>query len=152
MMYLTSFRVRRPSLQGGVSNILSPKIPQQKITLKPQYLFIKPTAQKSKSNIAPMSVIPIWLLAAMPAIADDNDIRAFQADDPVISTLFSVAIVALSVITLGVAYLSFTSWNDSRLEKEDKERYSSQQTIAGKPKKKLTAKPTPSTKGFGGKK
>jgi hypothetical protein len=142
----------RPSLQGGVTKILSPNIPQQKITLKPRHLVIKPTAQSSKSNIEPLSVIPIWLLVAMPAIADDNDIRAIQADDPVIGTLFSVAIVALSVITLGVAYLSFTSWNDSRLEKEDKDRYSSQQTIAGKPKKKLTAKPTPSTRGFGGKK
>ena len=29
---------------------------------------------------------------------------------------------ALAVVTLGVAYLSFTSWNDGRLEEEDRRR------------------------------
>jgi hypothetical protein len=28
-------------------------------------------------------------------------------------------------VTLGVAYLSFTSWNDSRIEKEDRRRVES---------------------------
>jgi len=33
------------------------------------------------------------------------------------------AVAALSVVTLGVAYLSFTSWQDSRLEAEDRARF-----------------------------
>lgn len=43
-------------------------------------------------------------------------------DDPLISIMFSLAIVALSVLTLGVGYLSLTSWLDSRQEEEDRRK------------------------------
>lgn len=35
------------------------------------------------------------------------------------------AVAALSVVTLGVAYLSFTSWNDTRTEAADRARFDS---------------------------
>lgn len=35
------------------------------------------------------------------------------------------AVAALTVVTLGVAYLSFTSWNDSRTEAADRARFDS---------------------------
>lgn len=34
----------------------------------------------------------------------------------------AAAIAALVVVTLGVAYLSFTTWNDGRVEEEDRRR------------------------------
>lgn len=37
----------------------------------------------------------------------------------------SAAVAALTVVTLGVGYLSFTSWNDSRIENEDRRRVDS---------------------------
>lgn len=43
-------------------------------------------------------------------------------DDPVIGILFSLAVVALTVLTLGVGYLSLTSWLDSRQEEEDRRK------------------------------
>ncbi|KAI3424818.1 hypothetical protein D9Q98_008204 [Chlorella vulgaris] len=50
------------------------------------------------------------------------------AQDPnelIFTALFTIAIAALTVVTLGVAYLSFTSWNDSRMEAEDRKRIDS---------------------------
>jgi hypothetical protein len=43
-------------------------------------------------------------------------------DDPLISIMFSLAVVALTVLTLGVGYLSLTSWLDSRQEEEDRRK------------------------------
>ena len=43
-------------------------------------------------------------------------------DDPVISILFTLAVIALSVLTLGVGYLSLTSFLDSRQEEEDRRK------------------------------
>jgi hypothetical protein len=43
-------------------------------------------------------------------------------DDPVISILFTLAVVALSVLTLGVGYLSLTSFLDARQEEEDRRK------------------------------
>jgi hypothetical protein len=39
-------------------------------------------------------------------------------DDPVISVMFTLAVVALSVLTIGVAYLSISSFLDQRQEEE----------------------------------
>ena len=39
-------------------------------------------------------------------------------DDPVVSVMFTLAVVALSVLTLGVAYLSISSFLDQRQEEE----------------------------------
>ena len=41
-------------------------------------------------------------------------------DDPVVTALFTLATVALSVVTLGVGYLSILSWLDSRQESQDR--------------------------------
>ena len=41
-------------------------------------------------------------------------------DDPVVTALFTLATVALSVVTLGVGYLSISSWLDSRQESQDR--------------------------------
>jgi len=42
--------------------------------------------------------------------------------DPVVTAAFSLATLALGAVTLGVAYLSLASWNDSRLEAEERKR------------------------------
>ncbi|MEW5309418.1 MAG: hypothetical protein WDW38_001307 [Sanguina aurantia] len=42
-----------------------------------------------------------------------------QTNDLLISIAFTLVVAALSVVTLGVAYLSFSTWNDGRLESED---------------------------------
>lgn len=77
-------------------------------------------------------------------------------DDPVVSVLFVVATIALSVVTLGVAYLSFDSWQSSRQESQDRLRSDRVVTSDGSMKKDKTAakkgSPAPATsKGFGGK-
>lgn len=41
-------------------------------------------------------------------------------DDPAVTALFTLATVALTVVTLGVGYLSLMSWLDSRQESEDR--------------------------------
>jgi hypothetical protein len=43
-------------------------------------------------------------------------------DDPVISVMFTLAVVALSVLTIGVAYLSISSFLDQRQEEEVRRR------------------------------
>jgi hypothetical protein len=43
-------------------------------------------------------------------------------DDPVVGAMFTLAVVALSVLTLGVAYLSISSFLDQRQEEEDRKK------------------------------
>ena len=50
------------------------------------------------------------------------DASAPAPDDPVIGVMFTLAVVALSVLTLGVGYLSISSWLDSRQEEEDRRK------------------------------
>ncbi|KAL4537160.1 hypothetical protein Ndes2526B_g04928 [Nannochloris sp. 'desiccata'] len=71
------------------------------------------------------SVAPAWAEDAFTsAIPAATDVAGPAPDDPVITVMFSLAVVALSVVTLGVAYLSLSSWNDSRQENEDRLRTS----------------------------
>ena len=48
--------------------------------------------------------------------------QAPAPDDPIVSVMFTLAVVALSVLTLGVAYLSISSFLDQRQEEEDRKR------------------------------
>lgn len=52
----------------------------------------------------------------------DVDMSVPAPDDPVIGVMFTLAVVSLSIVTLGVAYLSITSWLDSRQEEEDRRK------------------------------
>lgn len=56
------------------------------------------------------------------AVAPLDSISAPAPDDPVIGVMFTLAVVALSVLTLGVGYLSISSWLDSRQEEEDRKK------------------------------
>lgn len=81
-------------------------------------------------------------------------------DDPVIAVLFGIATVALAIVTLGVAYLSFESWRASQQESQDRLR-SERQTSVGvgssasdneeKGKRKKGPPASASSKGFGSK-
>ena len=46
----------------------------------------------------------------------------YDVNDPVVTAVFTLATVALSVVTVGVAYLSITGWIDSRNEEAEKKR------------------------------
>lgn len=59
----------------------------------------------------------MWL--GVPGASADE---AASNPDIATSVLFFTAIAALSVLTVGVAYLSITSWLDDRQEKKDSER------------------------------
>lgn len=73
------------------------------------------------TGVSLASVAPSWAEDAFTsAVPASTDVAGPAADDPVITVMFTLAIVALSVVTLGVAYLSLASWNDSRLENEDR--------------------------------
>lgn len=88
-------------------------------------------------------------------------VAANDQTDLVFTVLFTIAVCALTVVTVGVAYLSFISWNDSRLESEDRSRFDANglrssggngaspanPKKAGKP-----AKAAKDSKGFGSKK
>lgn len=97
------------------------------------------------------------LLATLPSRADEiasEEVAPVlvSGTDPVISILFGVASVFLTIVTLGVGYLSLTSWLDSRREEEDRVRAKSTPravpTISKEPKKAKQS--TESTnKGFG---
>ena len=56
------------------------------------------------------------------AVAPLDSISAPAPDDPIIGVMFTLAVVALSVLTLGVGYLSISSWLDSRQEEEDRKK------------------------------
>ncbi|GAB4821418.1 hypothetical protein N2152v2_008464 [Parachlorella kessleri] len=96
---------------------------------------------------------------AAAAVADQ--LGGTDPGNVVISILFTTAIAALTVLTLGVAYLSFTSWNDSRLEAEDRKKAGglspvasgSRQPGSGSSKKaKKSPQEAADFKGFGPKK
>ena len=61
------------------------------------------------------------VLSAAAASADATQ-PIYDVNDPVITAVFSLATVALSVLTLGVAYLSITGWIDSRNEEAERKR------------------------------
>ncbi|PSC73689.1 hypothetical protein C2E20_3040 [Micractinium conductrix] len=92
---------------------------------------------------------------AVPPVAIDQaaadvfwgaqEAAASDPTDVVFTGLFTIAVAALSVVTLGVAYLSFSSWNDSRLEAADRARFDSSgygrfKNPDGTPKSSGTAK------------
>lgn len=63
--------------------------------------------------------------ASAQAVAAADAVAAAFADDPinlVIAVLFGGAVLALSIVSLGVAYLSFVSWTDGTTEKQDRQR------------------------------
>ena len=76
-----------------------------------------------------------WVLPPPPGIATPATCAAANPRQPLpavsvrartaVCLLLLPAVGALSVVTLGVAYLSYTSWNDSRLEAEDRRRVES---------------------------
>ncbi|KAL4437311.1 hypothetical protein ABPG75_004450 [Micractinium tetrahymenae] len=101
-------------------------------------------------------------MAGPPPAAAADAFAAAQAaaeSDPtnlVFTALFTIAVAALSVVTLGVAYLSFTSWNDSRMEAADRARFDSSSfrpsgngSTAPKKAKAAPAKEPEEFKGFG---
>lgn len=60
--------------------------------------------------------------ASVSAAAADAAAPIYNVDDPVVTAVFSLATVALTVLTLGVAYLSITSWIDSRNEEAERKK------------------------------
>ena len=61
------------------------------------------------------------VLSAAAASADASQ-PIYDINDPVVTAVFTLATVALTVLTLGVAYLSLTGWIDSRNEEAEKKR------------------------------
>lgn len=80
-----------------------------------------PAFSRTRSTTTATKALDDTVLSAAAASADAAK-PIYDIDDPVITAVFSVAIVALSVLTLGVAYLSLTSWIDSRNEEAERKR------------------------------
>ena len=89
--------------------------------------------QISRMRSTPRISRPRPSSTATPALENDTVLSAaaasadaakpiYDIDDPVITAIFSVAIIALSVLTLGVGYLSITGWIDSRNEEAERKR------------------------------
>ena len=72
-------------------------------------------ARKGKGTVRVAAFEDTTAQAAVPASLP-------APDDPVVSVLFTLAVVALSVLTLGVAYLGITSFLDQRQEEEDRKK------------------------------
>ena len=70
-------------------------------------------ARKGKGTVSVAAFEDTTAQAAVPASIPAQD-------DPVVSVLFTLAVVALSVLTLGVAYLGITSFLDQRQEEDRK--------------------------------
>ncbi|CAG9461916.1 unnamed protein product [Pedinophyceae sp. YPF-701] len=79
---------------------------------------------KSKARVSPLGLLaPLsGMLLAAPAIADVVD-DGVPPPDPLVTFLFVIAVAALVVVTGGVVYLSFTSWQDQRKEDADRAAY-----------------------------
>eukprot|EP00887_Chlorella_sp_A99_P005829 scaffold1.g5829.t1 len=118
---------------------------------------IAPYRLRNRRSAAPLAV---QQLAEMAETALESDAGG---TDIITSILFTAATVALSLITLGVAYLSFLSWQDSTTEEQDRQRIRGKPMPVGEPKpvggeaeadggsKKAKRKPqaAASSKGFG---
>lgn len=84
------------------------------------------------SKVSPISIpfLELPANAVEDMVVNDTQIidtaataaAVLDSNDPVISVLFTAAVVALSIVTVGVAYLSLATWNDSRQESEDRLR------------------------------
>lgn len=141
------------------------------------YQFSRYSAQLSLLGSLPATIAIKPAFAAEPdlgtaqqaaaATASDFGQAAVQAagdltnspENIVISILFTTAIAALTVVTLGVGYLSYTSWMDSRTEAEDRKKAGGLSPIAsgmsaGDQARKAKKQPqeAASAKGFGKKK
>lgn len=92
-------------------------------------------AAASRSPPTPANRRPLLRTTTTATAALDNDTvlsaAAASADaaapiydinDPVVTAVFTLATAALSVLTLGVAYLSLTGWIDSRNEEAERKR------------------------------
>lgn len=81
----------------------------------PRALACRAPARRSQTRRLPL-----------PPAADPSSAVGAAADaalaDPVVTAAFSLATLALGAVTLGVAYLSLASWNDSRIEAEERKR------------------------------
>mmetsp|Transcript_28002 Transcript_28002/g.50068 ORF Transcript_28002/g.50068 Transcript_28002/m.50068 type:complete len:212 (-) Transcript_28002:69-704(-) len=91
----------------------------------------------------PASSAALWLL--IPFAAQAEDVVEGGSGDLLVSIAFTISVLALGVVTLGVAYLSFMQWNDGRQEKKDQEelgraKISSPANAAGAKKGKTSKK------------
>ncbi|KAF5839336.1 hypothetical protein DUNSADRAFT_1020 [Dunaliella salina] len=109
---------------------------------------------KPLQNDVPVLALGVISLAASslvaPLVAMAEDVQETQAEagalvsqasqasqsasDTFVSVAFTIVIVLLTIVTLGVAYLSLVSWLDSR--EENKARLESSQSIRGLPSEK----------------
>lgn len=84
-----------------------------------------PLAARPRSSRTNQSKIPAiendTVLSAAAASADAAQ-PIYDVNDPVVTAAFSLATVALTILTLGVAYLSITGWIDSRNEEAERKR------------------------------
>ncbi|KAK9845408.1 hypothetical protein WJX81_005777 [Elliptochloris bilobata] len=81
-----------------------------------------------------------------------------QSADWLTSIIFILAVLALTLVTLGVLYLSLTSWLDKRTENKDRARLAQSEKdrklqalgVTPRPRKKVSDAPTRGGgKGFG---
>jgi hypothetical protein len=79
----------------------------------------RPQPRRRSTKIAALGNDAVLSAAAASADAAQP---IYDVNDPVVTAVFTLATVALSVVTVGVAYLSITGWIDSRNEEAEKKR------------------------------
>ena len=81
----------------------------------------RPLLRTTSTTTATAALDSDTVLSAAAASADATA-PIYDINDPVVTAVFTLATIALSILTLGVAYLSLTGWIDSRNEEAERKR------------------------------
>ena len=83
---------------------------------------LSPEAPRPRRSTQTSALLDNDTVLSTAAASADAAQPIYDVNDPVVTAVFSLATVALSVLTLGVAYLSITGWIDSRNEEAERKR------------------------------
>ncbi len=120
------------------------------------------TPARSRRSPTPPAALDEAAAAAASAAssATPSSSLSLPVDDTIISVGFVAAVIALAMVTAGVAYLSFGTWRDGRAEEEAaaaaaaaEARQAAADAARGKPPKRKDRKEVPTRgggRGFGG--
>lgn len=103
----------RSSSNSVVIRSVAPKRPMSQTPL---------AAKQQPRRQSKISAIENDTVLSAAAASADATAQIYDVNDPVVTAAFSLATAALTILTLGVAYLSITGWIDSRNEEAERKR------------------------------